>query len=298
MQRGDAIEGPPWTILKILKWTTDYFTRCGTESPRASAEVLLAHALGLRRIDLYLHFDQPLNEEELAPFRGMIKRRSKGEPVAYILGHKEFWSLDFKVNQEVLIPRPETECLVEAAIQCLRDAKQGACPNVLELGTGSGAISIAMAYDYPDAKYFASDLSVAGVCLARENASLHLVKSKIVFFAGRWFEAVKRPAPGFDMILSNPPYIRDEDIDRLAREIRDYEPMQALGGGRDGLRDIRQIIDQAPSFLKSGGWLLIEIGYDQRMAVESMAAERGAYTSIAIKKDYGGQDRVAVLKAN
>ena len=289
-------EQGPWTILKILKWTTDFLDRCGAESPRASAEVLLAHALGIRRIDLYLRFDQPLNAEELTCFRQFVKRRSKGEPVAYILGCKEFWSLDFKVNQDVLIPRPETEVLVEAAIHCLRQGNFGPNPNVLELGTGSGIISVAMAHDYPDAGYVASDLSIKAVLMARENASYHLTQGKIAFFAGRWLEAIRKPRGGFALVVSNPPYICNAEIDQLAREIRYYEPKLALAGGSDGLRDIGHLISRAPDYLSPAGWLLIEIGYDQKSAVESLAAESGAYSSIDYKKDYGGHDRVALLR--
>ncbi|MEJ2040478.1 MAG: peptide chain release factor N(5)-glutamine methyltransferase, partial [Desulfosarcinaceae bacterium] len=201
-----------------------------------------------------------------------------------------------KVNPDVLIPRPETECLVETAINRMKSMASGSLPVILELGTGSGAISIAMAHDFPKARYFASDLSEAAARLARENAEQQIGSGHIAFFAGRWLDAVRKPSHGFDVIVSNPPYIRDADIEQLAREIRDFEPRQALSGGPDGLHEIRCLINAASAFLKPGGCLIIEIGYDQKAAVESLAAKYGHYHPASFSKDYGGHDRVAVLE--
>jgi release factor glutamine methyltransferase len=285
--------------MNTLQWTANYFNSKGIENPRASAEILLAHVLGSSRIDLYLRHDQPLHASELESYRKLIKRRVQHEPVAYIIEQKEFWSLELKVTPEVLIPRPETECLVEMAIDYLKTFDRTTeVPRVLELGTGSGAISIALAHEQPEACYLASDVSMEAVQLARENARRILKKEKIHFFAGQWFEALGNAKPDFDLVISNPPYICDADISQLAAEISAYEPHRALSGGEDGLRSVAELIRKAPFFLKPGGLLIIEIGYNQKAAVQKLAQARECYSSIGFKKDYGGHNRVVTLKKN
>jgi release factor glutamine methyltransferase len=293
-------EGPAgtasWTVLKTLQWTADYFKRNALENPRMDAEILLAHTLQCRRIDLYVHHDQPLSEDELTRFRHLIKRRLNREPVAYIAGAKEFWSLRLQVNPAVLIPRPDTECLVETAMKYIPGQATTPPCRILELGVGSGAVTVALARERPACRYWAMDRSPQAVHIARNNARCHEVDHLVRFFAGQWLDAV---APGrclFDMILSNPPYIPTSAIAALAPEIRCFEPGEALDGGPDGLREIDRIISQAHDRLKPGGVLLLEIGFDQRKGVEGLAQSCGAYEPPLFLKDYGGHDRVVHLK--
>jgi release factor glutamine methyltransferase len=295
MQNHSKTGEPPWTILKILKWTTSYFTSHKLENPRASAEILLARALNLKRIDLYIKYDQPLVEHELARFKAMIKRRVNREPVAYIVGEKEFWSMTLEVTKDVLIPRPETECLVEAALKLIPEDSKGS--RILELGTGSGAITIALASERPENLFFASDRSEAALQVAVRNADRHTTHKDICFFCGNWFSPVKEDIRPFDMILSNPPYIRSDVIPGLQPEVRDHEPRTALDGEADGLGPVREIIRKAPAYLKKGGWLLLEIGYDQKSGVHEIVKDCGYYQDFSCIKDYSGNDRVVQMRS-
>lgn len=288
--------GSPWTVLKALQWTADYFKRQRLESFRIDAEILLAHALGCQRLDLYLRHDQPLNEEERICFKGLIQRRIRREPVAYIVGFKEFWSLRFRVSPAVLIPRPDTECLVEAALKILSSEYAAKGPEVLELGVGSGAAIVALANERPEARCWASDCSWPAIRIAMENARLQGVADRIRFFAGRWLNPLRPGCQLFDLVLSNPPYIRRADIDKLPPEIRLFEPAGALDGGADGLNHIGAIVSEANMYLKPTGVLLLEIGFDQRDAVGELARQSGAYEPAIFHKDYGGHDRVAELR--
>jgi release factor glutamine methyltransferase len=294
--KASKIKETPWTILKLLQWTFSYFNSHKIEGARASAEILLANALGLKRIDLYLRYDQPLGREELATFKTLIKRRVKMEPVAYIIGNKEFWSLDLDVTKDVLIPRPDTECLVEQALAYLPGKDSNALWNILELGTGSGAIILSMATQQPQHRYFASDLSEKALRVAKVNAEKNHLSEVIFFFVGDWLYPIKNNIRNFDMIVSNPPYIPTHVIAGLEPEIAFYEPRIALDGGKDGLDSLRVIINQAPSFLKPAGYLILEIGYDQKQKISNIVNNCGKYESVHIVKDYGGHDRVAVMK--
>ncbi len=282
-----------WHILSLLKWAESYFASHDIEDPRASAEMLLAHTLKLRRIDLYIRYDQPLMSDELARFKALIIRRAAGEPVAYIMGQKGFWSLELRVTPDVLIPRPDTEILVEAAVGAIPKDGGETPLRVLELGTGSGAIIAAIASERPGHCFFASDCSIKALDIAKENARYHQLDAAICFFASDWFSALM-PIPRFDLIVSNPPYIPSADIDALQPEIRKFEPRNALDGGKDGLDAIRNIIGHAKNYLKPGGSLMLEIGYDQRMQVSEMS-ESGGYEQIRFIKDYGGHDRVGCM---
>ncbi len=284
--------GPPWTILNTLKWTAAYFKSHHLEQPRPDAESMLAHVLECERIDLYLRYDQPLHDDELACFRRLIKRRVKREPVAYILGQKEFWSLSLKVGPAVLIPRPETECLVETILRHLSDKDQ---LNILELGAGSGAISIALAHERPRWRFYASDISLGALKLARYNARQLLHEDKIRFFLGQWFDPLAAHPKRFDVVVSNPPYIPSDDLAGLEPEVVQYEPHLALDGHSDGLASIRHIINAAPEYLKPRGVLFLEIGYDQRNSVATLCQKNGAYDQVSFDKDYSGHDRVAQL---
>ena len=284
----------PWTTLNLVKWTAGYFRDHQVESARSEAEILLAHTLKTRRIDLYLNHDQPLCEDELKRFKSLIKRRVDGEPVAYITGTREFWSLALAVNPSVLIPRPETECLVEAVLPFLDD-QSGLPKRVLEMGVGSGAITIALAHEHPEHRYVAMDRSATAVQTARQNARTHKVDHRIDWFCGNWDAALVPDRQTFDLIVSNPPYIRSNDMNGLQPEIRNHEPRMALDGSGDGLRCIRHIIESAHRYLRTGGLIALEMGYDQKKDVQSIAGEAGQYGPPQMVKDYSGNDRVAVM---
>jgi release factor glutamine methyltransferase len=296
MPTDDRTEGSPWTVLKALQWTADYFKHHHLEAFRTDAEILLAHTLHCRRIDLYLQYDQPLNEAERARFKELIQRRIRREPVAYIVGFKEFWSLPFRVTPEVLIPRPDTECLVEIALKHLSSGASAQSADILELGVGSGAVLVTLAHERPECRYWGSDCSWPAIRVAQGNALHNGVAGKIHFFMGRWMAPLRPGAGLFDMVLSNPPYIRSGDIGRLAPEIRLFEPVGALDGGSDGLAHIAAIIAEVHRSLKPNGLLLLEIGFDQRDAVQAIARQWDAYEPIIFHKDYAGHDRVAQLR--
>ena len=284
-----------WTILEVLNWTTSYFRSRAIETGRLDAEVLLAHALKLDRMALYLRHDQPLSREELADFKALIRRRAAREPVAYILGKKGFWDLDLMVDPSVLIPRPETENLVEIALDLLPEVSDPPA-RVLELGTGSGAIILSLAAHRPKHRFYASDLSTQSLRVAGKNASSLGLEQRILFFAGDWLCPVKKTAISFDLILSNPPYIPSGAISHLMPEVSRYEPKGALDGGVSGLDAVFHLIDTCSLHLGAGGYFLMEIGHDQGKAALERADHVGAFQSFEIKKDYGGKDRVLVLK--
>jgi release factor glutamine methyltransferase len=293
MSNDDQTPTHPWTILRTLQWTADYFKRHGIENGRPAAEVLLTHCLQCERIDLYLRYDQPLQADELARFKVLIQRRGHREPDAYIIGYKEFWSLPIRVTPAVLIPRPETECLVEAALE----RYQSDDPiQVLELGTGSGAISIALAHERTNWRIWASDISLETLAVARENARRLQVADKIEFIQGSWFEPFESRKGCLDLVIANPPYVSAGDLAGLEPEIRKFEPSAALDGGPDGLACLRHIIRAASDYLRPSGWLVLEIGYDQARSVEALGRHTGAYDFIGVSKDYSGLDRVALFQ--
>ena len=288
-----------WTILKVLTWTTSYFKSNEIESPRPSAEILLAHLLETTRVDLYLKYDQPLNSKELKKYKTLIKRRTAREPVAYITGVKEFWSLELAVTKDVLIPRPETECLVEASLLILSAASAGNCKlkpmHILDLGTGSGAIVLALAKERPMHFYFASDCNIKTIKVAKNNAKKNNLDEKVSFFTGDWLSPVNDKKISFDMIISNPPYIRTQDIAGLQPEICEYEPLTAFDGKEDGLNSLKHIICSAHNLLKRYGTLIFEIGHDQRDAVSRIIENCGQYENVVLSKDYSGHYRVVQM---
>ena len=284
-----------WTIIALLQRTTRYFEEQTIESPRLDAELLLAFALGIARIDLYLRHDQPLNPEELQRFRALVKRRKAREPVAYITGTKAFWDLELAVSPEVLIPRPETECVVEAA-RAFLETYTGTSPRrLLDLGTGSGAIALSLAHDCRQDRVVAVDRSLAALAVAQRNCRHYQLQDRVDWVAGDWVDMLHVPKAAFDLIVSNPPYIPSAQIDELQPEITRYEPRRALDGGPDGLDCLRTIIRQAPPLLKPGGALMLEIGHDQYRAVQGLAEACHAYRDIACRPDYAGLDRVACM---
>jgi release factor glutamine methyltransferase len=278
-----------WTILRVLQWTADYFKRKGIPQPRADAEVLLASALGLERIQLYLRFDQPLGGGELTRFREFVKRRVTREPTQYITGRQEFWSLDLEVTPATLIPRPETEVLVETALELI----EGRPLRVLDLGTGSGAIALALAREAPQISLFATDRSMDALFVARRNARRHGLDCRIAFVAMDLFEAFMPTAQPFDLVVTNPPYIGDLDLPHLSPEVRMFEPMGALrGGGPYGTDLIISILDQAPSLLAGGGHLLLEIGQGQEDFLRQRLSGKTGVAQFGFFKDYSGSVRV------
>lgn len=282
-----------WTVLKTLRWTTDYFKKNDIETPRVDAETLLAHSLRCERIDLYLQYDQPLNDAELTAFKRLIRRRVNREPVSYIIGYKEFWSLCYKVTPDVLIPRPDTECLVEKALARL---PMTGSAWILELGVGSGAISVAMAHERPKCLFVATDRSFEAVKVARENASENQVGERIFFMVGNWLDPLLAGVPSFDMVVSNPPYIASDEMAALPPEIRKYEPFDALDGGHKGTDQIAAIVSQAHHLLKPGGLVFMEIGYDQSDAVVDLVQSSGSYDAVMVHKDLAGHHRVVQFR--
>jgi release factor glutamine methyltransferase len=299
-----------WTILELLRWTTAYFRDKGVSEPRASAEVLLAHTLGVSRLDLYLRYDQPLNPEELARFKALVVRRRQGEPVAYLTGHREFWSLDFEVNPAVLIPRPETETLVAAAVEAIREfrgegqGRRTPAPSPepppptpytgflgLEIGIGSGAVMIALAKELPDLHLIGVDLSAAALAVARNNARRHGVLDRVHVLQADLLTALK-PQAEFDLLVTNLPYVPRKMWESLPRDIKHFEPRQAFLGGEDGLDLIRPLIRQAHLYITVGGWVLLEVGDRQAEKVAALFAETRAYERIESIKDFSGIDRV------
>lgn len=300
MQNPPKSQDPEWTILKLLKWITSYFNTHNIDSPRATAEILLAHVLKLKKIDLYLRFDQPLYAEELSRLKTLIKRRVKREPVAYIVGIKEFWSMELAVTQDVLIPRPETECLVETALDLLPEASNSnpmlKPKRILELGTGSGAITLALASMRPNHMFFASDRSMNAVKLAQKNVKHHGLDKTINCFCADWFRALKNNSGKFDMIISNPPYIPTQIIAKLHPEVYQYEPISAIDGEQDGLGSLKHIINKAHQYLNQQGRLLLEIGHDQKNAIQKIIENCNMYKDVIFSKDYSGYDRIVQMQ--
>ena len=280
-----------WTIGRILKWTEDYFGQKGVESPRLDAEVLLSHVLGKQRIYLYVHFDEPLQAEELACYRAMIKQRIDRVPVAYILGEKEFMGLTFKVTPDTLVPRPDTEILVQAAVDRLKQWTEGTV-RLADIGTGSGAICLSVLSMLDGVTADTVDISPAARAVAEENAATLGLSERVTFHTGDLLTPIREQQ--FTAILSNPPYIPEADIQELAPEVRCKEPMTALSGGRDGLDFYRRLCDEAPPMLSDDGFMAFEVGIHQAEDVARLAEASPLIVRTEILKDYAGIDRVVV----
>jgi release factor glutamine methyltransferase len=281
-------------VLEFLNQTTNYLKDRQIKSPRLNAELLLARSLNLGREEFYRHLHDPLKESEKEILEKMIQRRISGEPLQYILERQEFWSIDLKVDPRVLIPRPETELLVEQSLRILSEMCLKRTPSVLEIGTGSGAIAIALAKEVKNIFLMATDISRDALVLAKENAESAGVQRQIEFVNGDLFGPLC-PSKGrkpFDLILSNPPYIVRPEIGSLAKEVRDYEPTIALDGGEDGLEFYRRIVTGAPLYLRERGWLLLEMGQDQSKKVAEQIDRSGAFLKPQIVPDLSGIERV------
>lgn len=276
-----------WTVLKILQWTADYFAGKGIDSPRLEAELLLAATLRMDRVGLYINFERPLDSRELADYREKVRRRGSREPGQYILGETEFWSLPFKISPAVLIPRADTEVLVEEALKRIKSQAR-----VLDVGTGSGAIAVALAHELPEIKVTALDCSDAALEVARGNAELNNVSARVCFLEG---DLRDLPAGPFEAVISNPPYIPTGDWASLMPEVREHEPRLALDGGVDGLDAYRQLAAQANHVLVPGGWLLVEVGIKQAKDVVALFKAAGLL-EIETRDDYAGIPRVVMGK--
>jgi release factor glutamine methyltransferase len=278
-------------IRTLLQRATSEFTAGGSPSPRLDAEVLLMNFLKTDRVQLYMHPERELSEEEYAGFTPWVERRRRGEPVAYITGKKEFWSLFFEVNRAVLIPRPETECLVEEVLKYY--GRETGPLRIIDLGTGSGAIGVVLAVEIPAALVTATDISRGALAVARRNADRHGVAGRMEFLEGHLFASA---VGEFDVIVSNPPYIPDDVYLLLPEGIRAYEPREALIAGPDGAAFYREIIREGTGRLKLGGRIFLEIGEGQKELVESLFRQTGCYTDIHFHQDYSGMDRVAAAR--
>jgi len=276
-----------WTIGAILNWTATYFAGKGVKTPRLDAEILLAHCLDVDRLYLYLNLDRPLLPDERSRFRELVKRRGLREPVALITGKKEFWSISLQIKPGTLIPRPETEILVEVVLQ---EIKENPAPKVLEIGTGSGAVAIALAKDKPRVEVVATDTDFAVLLVAQANAKEAELENAVQFIATDLFDSIRRGGY-FDVICSNPPYVPTNIIPTLDPDVRNFEPMRALDGGPDGLDVIRRLAANAENFLNRPGVLVLEFGDEQAEAVGRILVSAG-FEVIRIFRDLSGKPRV------
>jgi release factor glutamine methyltransferase len=287
-----------WTIKDILKATTDYFKGKGIENPRLDAEVLLAHQLKSDRLSLYLNLDKPLTKDEISGYRTSVKRRVQREPLQYITGIQEFWSLEFVVGPQALIPRPESEMLVEQALCLLKETgkERGYAPSILDVGTGCGALAVSLACEMEHAKIQATDISSTALELARLNAEKHGVIDRFEFLEGDLLKPLENLEKGFDVILSNPPYVASEEFEALPPEVRDYEPRLALDGGKGGMRYVERLIREAADYLIPGGWLLVEMAPHQTRESLKLVKQTGAYGEMRRKKDYDHRYRIVAAQ--
>jgi len=277
----------PQTALALLRRATTFLAARGSATPRLDSELLLAAVLATDRVGVYLRFDRPLAAADMETYRGLLVRRAAGEPVAYLTGRREFWSCDLAVTPDVLIPRPETELLVERALAVLPDVERPA--RILDLGTGSGALAIALAVERPAASVVALELSRAAARMARANAVAVGVGARVAVLVSDWTEAVA-PAARFDVIVANPPYVETGALATLPREVRS-EPRLALDGGADGLDAYRRLVPGAAPLLRAGGRMLLEVGAGQAAAVAALCGACGL-VDVAWHTDLGGVKRV------
>jgi release factor glutamine methyltransferase len=287
-----------WTVRRLLEWTVPFFTRKAVDSPRLAAELLLAHVLGVPRIRLYTDYEKPVAAEPLSRFRELVRRAAEHEPIAYLTGVAHFFGLEFDVNRDVLIPRPDTETLVENVLHLVRHQAGMEAPRVLDLCTGSGCIAGAIAHRLKGATVVATDISRGAVDLARRNMQRLALNGRVTVELGDLFNALANivDASPFHLILANPPYISTDEMGSLDRNVRDYEPAQALHGGADGLDLHRRIIAGAPERLLPGGRIYLEIGWRQGESARGLFCEHPAFDDVKVLKDAAGHDRVITAR--
>lgn len=280
-----------WTVRRVLEWTIEHLKKHGSDTPRLDAEILLAHSRGCPRIQLYVQYDQELEDEQRLTMRELVKRRAAHEPVAYLVGHREFFGIDFEVAKGVLIPRPDTETLV---VQALEIAKPLATGRVLELCTGSACIAVAIAKNCPQVTVTTVEIDALAAEIARRNIAKHTLSERVELLSGDLFAPVA--GREFDLLVSNPPYVPDGEIATLDPDVRLHEPELALRGGADGLDIVRRIVTEASRFVVPGGAVMLEISPEQADAVVALFAAHGSYEPARIKKDLAGKARVVWTK--
>jgi release factor glutamine methyltransferase len=287
-------EGGTWTVRRILEWTSGFFKRKNVEPARLSAELILAHILGVARIKLYTDYERVLSEKDLAACRELVRRAGDQEPIAYLTGTAPFFNMEFAVTRDVLIPRPDTETLVENVLQFVRHQGGFESPRVLDLCTGSGCIGAAIAHHLKTAVVTATDISPAAVAVARKNIERLGLNGRVLVEEGDLFSALEKmvDVQPFDLIVANPPYIPTGQMEGLDRSVKEYEPVSALDGGLDGLVLHRRILADAPARLVTGGRIYMEIAFDQGELATQVMGEYPAFDEVRILKDYGGRDRV------
>lgn len=292
----------PVALVDYLRLATQYLAKCGSPSARLDAELLLADVLGTDRMGLYVHFDRPLDRAEVDRYRHFLRRRCQGTPVAYIVGCKEFYETTLTVNPSVLIPRPETELLVDAVLERIRGQQSVRAPLIADIGTGSGAIAIALALQLPDARIAAVDVSSDALAVAKQNALAYDVLSRIEFIPGDLLTPLLFPPRAqrykgrLDVVVSNPPYIPTDEWERLPVSIKKFEPRLALDGGPDGLSVYRRLVPDAAQALAEGGLLALEIGSDQGNALTSLLQADVCWEQIELLQDYAGHDRIVLAR--
>jgi release factor glutamine methyltransferase len=273
------------SVLEVVKKTSEFFASKGVESPRLDAELVVSHVLGIPRMGLYMGFEAPVADADLAAIRELVRRRGKREPLQYVLGFTEFHGLRLKTDRRALIPRPETEYLVETVI-----GRMGAPPaRILDLGTGSGAIALALAAAYPEAAVTAADSSAEALALASENARATGLSGRVEFVLTDWFAMLPGP-PAFDLIISNPPYLAHAEVEAAAPEVRDHEPRSALASGDEGFSDLARIVAGAAGHLAPGAMLALETGPGQHARAEAAARSAG-FARTESCRDLAGRDR-------
>lgn len=285
-----------WTIQKLLTWITDYLTKHNVDAPRLSAELLLSSVLDLKRIELYTRYSQVVDKADLDKLHSLVRRAGRHEPVAYLVGRTEFYSLEIEVGADCLIPRPETELLVQRAIEFLRPRRGP--QHVCDLCTGCGCIAVAVAKNVPEASIVATDISGPALEVAARNIEKHELAGRVELLCGDLFEPLipQLDVTPFDAIACNPPYVSAAEYEALERNVKDYEPRLALYAGEDGLDIYRRIAAEVDRFLKPSGALLLEIGYAQGPAVCELLEKTDTFAEISIEKDLQGHDRVVVAQ--
>lgn len=282
-----------WNIRRLIAWAAEYLEGYGVESPRLSAELMLGRVLNLERLQLYLRFDQPLKPDELAAFKELLLRRRAHEPMAYILGSREFYGLDILVGPGVLVPRPESEHLVEQGLKALEGISK---PRILDLCTGSGCVALALAQERPDAQVIGVDISKEALAFAQRSTDKLELSQCLQWLAGDLYDPLAAAGGFFHLITANPPYVREDEWEGLAAEVREYEPRQALVSGQNGLEMIHQIIAGSRAFLQPFGVLLMEVGAGQSKAALNIASQTGIFERVSAVQDLAGIERVVVCQ--
>jgi len=286
----------PWTVMRLLEWTTDFFRKKGSEPPRLDAEILLAHARGCQRIELYTSFDKVPEEEQRVAFRELVRRRGEGAPVAQLVGYREFYSISIRVDENVLVPRPETEHLVIEAIDQIKGRlSDRPSPTVLDIGTGSGAIAVAIAKSLPKTQVTAVDISLTALDIAKWNVENLKLSDRVTLLQSDLFDGLE-PDQTFDVICSNPPYISQSEYDELPTTVREFEPRGALLSGPDGTEIIARLLNDSVQRLNDGGQLIIELSPMIAGVSKTLAEQNGGYKEIHLIKDLAGHERILSMQ--